>query len=593
MKYFKRFVSMLISLMIPCVGTNRSNGLGIQWTRNKTTEQSVYEEEIVNSTSTTEVTPLTHCSVALQAEWCPPWHYCGENGQCKCGITPYSRLICVANEAVSVLNSYCVTFDKNMSRSEVGLCMYNYRHVGHFKVDKVYNPVPLNLSEIEEIICGKSFNRQGTLCGTCKPNHYPQAFSYSMACVKCDHIFYNLIKLILLAFLPLTVFYFIILFFQVSVLHSHLDGFVLAVSIPAFCRSVHIAYSREPFFYYGLKFLALFYNIWNLDILRSFAENICFQSNFLLVTSLGYVIALYPIALILLTYIFIALHDKGFKPLVYCLKPIRYLFLYFKIELEIKTSLVDAFSTFILLSSVKTFTVAMDLLTPVNVHFLSVSGNRSTSYRLYFDAMVDYLDKTHFPYVIITLIIIVPLIILPILTLMIYPFKYFQKFLNKLPLQLQIFLHTYIDTFYGSYKEGTEEGSGDCRWFASLFILTRSFLIMVFGYTLNIMYLIIGSIMLVILSILVIIFQPFKQSSRNKFLILHLLCLVGLYVSTVGKDIAGLYSWRFITVLKTLMAAFSTAPVLYTTYLLFCWLFHRNCAQKVTLKIKRILSSRL
>ena len=57
-----------------------------------------------------------------------------------------------------------------------------------------------------------------------------------------------------------------------------------------------------------------------------------------------------------------------------------------------------------------------------------------------------------------------------LLLLLFYPMKWFQKCLNCLRLS-HVALHTFVDSFAGCYKDGTEPGTRDCRYFAALYLL--------------------------------------------------------------------------------------------------------------------------
>ena len=98
------------------------------------------------------------------------------------------------------------------------------------------------------------------------------------------------------------------------------------------------------------------------------------------------------------------------------------------------------------------------------------SGNFSTSQKLYYDATIDYFGSTHLPYAILAIVVLVVFVQLPVLMFMLYPFKWFQKILNVLPVHWHV-LHTFMDSFQGCYKDGTEPGTQDCRWFVSFFIV--------------------------------------------------------------------------------------------------------------------------
>ena len=530
------------------------------------------------------VKPEAQCSRWLEASYCPPWHYCNNSGLCTCGIAPNERVKCGNNNSLFVLDSYCVTFDKIKVRSEVGECVYNHKSIGHDKVDHIYLSWPSNTSEVNSEFCGAKFSRSGTLCGSCLPNHYPLAYSFNLTCVTCNEVAYNWVSYVAMAFLPLTLFYIIVLFFQISVLHSHLDGFVMfsqAVSFPGMCRLLIIAYSHNKLIFNSINVIGPLYSMWNMDTLRLFNNKICLKSGTLFVNFLDLLLALYPLFLIFLTFVGVKLYDKKFRPLIILLTPVLKFFQYCKLTFEIRTSLIDTFSTFLLLSSMKILNASSDILVPAGVHFLNEDGHKSSARRLYSNSSMAYLGKEHMPYACVCLLIIITFVLLPGLFLTMYPYGHCQRFLSKLPLPFQLSMHIYVDTFYGSYKDGTGENDFmDYRCFASFFFVIRILLLFIYGFTLNMMFFVLGSMVLVILCVLLLIIQPYKDPSRRDSLFLYLLCLSGIYSGIVGTDLSGRKAWSDIRIFQLFIVLFSTTPIFCAFFLIFCWAVRLNCTQQ-------------
>ena len=134
---------------------------------------------------------------------------------------------------------------------------------------------------------------------------------------------------------------------------------------------------------------------------------------------------------------------------------------------------------------------------------LDSTGHLTHSWRLYYDADIPYFGEAHLPYALLGLLIVALLIILPLLLLILYPFRWFQKFLNLFPFRWYI-LHTFMDTFQGCYKDGTEPGTRDCRWFASIYFVLRFLLLMIGVSTLNPMFSLFAAMLLALAAILFI-----------------------------------------------------------------------------------------
>ena len=146
-------------------------------------------------------------------------------------------------------------------------------------------------------------------------------------------------KYLLAAFLPLTVFYFIIILMKINITSSYLHGYVLyaqIISAPGITREILTVSSESNVSY--AKWLGSLYQIWNLDFFRLVIPGNCLGTDTLLTLALDYIIGIYPLSLLVLSYVLIHLYDM---PLVWIWKPFRAIFSLFS-KWEIKTSLIDA-----------------------------------------------------------------------------------------------------------------------------------------------------------------------------------------------------------------------------------------------------------
>ena len=83
--------------------------------------------------------------------------------------------------------------------------------------------------------------------------------------------------------------------------------------------------------------------------------------------ALDYLLAFYPLILILFMYFLVEVYDRNFRLFVWLWRPFHRCFVHFRRNWNIRTSLVDAFATFLLLSYVKLLSVSVDLLSPVTL----------------------------------------------------------------------------------------------------------------------------------------------------------------------------------------------------------------------------------
>ena len=107
---------------------------------------------------------------------CPPGLFC-EGGQCECGVYPNYIVSCNSTTS-SVLECNCATFNEKKKLVLAGVCFYGCRGQSK-KSSNVYHPLPRTDKTLNNAMC-KSFNRTGTLCGRCLPDHYPLAYFFNM-----------------------------------------------------------------------------------------------------------------------------------------------------------------------------------------------------------------------------------------------------------------------------------------------------------------------------------------------------------------------------------------------------------------------------
>ena len=83
-----------------------------------------------------------------------------------------------------------------------------------------------NMTEFNDNACHSlQMNRTGQMCGSCVKGFAPPVYSYSLACVNCTDYKYNWIKYIAVAYLPLTVFFVIVITFRISAVSGAMNGF--------------------------------------------------------------------------------------------------------------------------------------------------------------------------------------------------------------------------------------------------------------------------------------------------------------------------------------------------------------------------------
>ena len=543
---------------------------------------SVAAERIVSAAGS-----LSENQVVSQREqfdsMCPTWRYRERNGSCQCGDYLHGACIC-DSDRVYLTVCYCMTYNEDTHDTVAGLCYYScfnkfFRYL-----------LPQNVSELNEMMCG-DVNRDGQLCGSCKEGFAPPVYSYDLQCVHASQCTHHSTwwKYIAVAFLPLTVFYIMVIVFRISATSPALNGFVLVsqiLTLPIVIRGFELYLHLKPQFLSNVPvdIVASVYGIWNLDFFRTVYTPFCLHPDMTNIQALAldYIIAVYPLILITVTYLFVELHDWGFRPIVWLWRPFHRCFVHFRSQWDIRTSLIDAFATFFLLSYVKLLSVSFDLLFPVSI--TDVNGHTLSSMYLYYEATVEYFGKDHLPYGIVAAVVLVVFIICPVVLLCVYPCRCFQRCLNRCRFQCRV-LHTFMDVFQGGYKDGTNR-TRDCRYFSAVYLMVRIATFVLYAITLSAAYFILAITLFILLAMLVAIIRPYKSNVYNIIDSILLLIPVFEYIALL-EGIPPLATVRMYT-LATNSVAFIlggvalATPVLYLTgvvfyrlYIIVCWRFRR------------------
>jgi len=320
---------------------------------------------------------------------------------------------------------------------------------------------------------------------------------------------------------------------KLNITLSHLHGLVFfcqIVTMPVLMRSIISGSAEYSAFQMIVRIIGVVYGVWSLDFFRALKLDICIGTDTLQNMVIDLAIALYPLFLMVLSYFVVSIYDRL---LVFTSMPFHAFFNRVRNNWKIKTSLIDAFATFFLLSNLKFLSVSFDLLAPVRIYQLRASGQVVTSWRLYYDANVPYFGQRHLPYAIMAIAVLVLFVILPVMLLILYPFRCFQKLLYLLPTHQNV-LHTFMDSFQGCYKDGTEQSTRDCHWFAAAFFLARFFGTLAGALTQTAGFFLIGVIILILLLLLLLILQPYKSDYYSESNAVFILLLAMLFTSITG-----------------------------------------------------------
>ena len=126
-----------------------------------------------------------------------------------------------------------MTYNEVLIETVVGQCLYNFVH-GQSRIHRYYWKVPRLkhrnntalcqfTEKCDRISCTQYQYKTGPMCSRCVDGYASPVYSYSFDCVECKDNKYNCLKYIAVAFLPLTIFYIIVILFRIS---GALNGYI-------------------------------------------------------------------------------------------------------------------------------------------------------------------------------------------------------------------------------------------------------------------------------------------------------------------------------------------------------------------------------
>ena len=411
----------------------------------------------------------------------------------------------------------CTSYNETNDNIYSGSCPYVFIFNSKLKHDD-HGMITFNISsclELNDVMCGQ-LNREGLLCSKCKAGFGPALYSLTWKCMKCDdkHSYQKWILFFFLKLTPLTVFYFIVIIFNVRATSPPFTAYIL------FCQYFTNIYKLSPYPYFRMylknfispyvyKLVFTVIDIWSLDFFRHLIPPFCVSSSLtnLHVLLVELISAFYPLVLIFLTYLLIELHARNVYLIVQVWKPFNKCVAKLRRSYDSKASIFNAFATFLLLSLSNILFTSIGFIYTVNVY----GGSKA----LYYDPNMS-LAKSYRNYApVIALLIVTTLF--PMLILCLYPIRHIRKIMFFICCKDLLFFQSFVDAFQGHYKDGTN-GTRDYRAMASLQFITRGLLI--YNHTryregMPISYMRYDILMWIILSICLFSIQPYKRKYAN------------------------------------------------------------------------------
>ena len=507
---------------------------------------------------------------------CPPWKYHKDNNSdCVCGPGIGGIVECWDNHlTVLLLTCHCMSYSEIDDQVVMGACPFLCTNSFYTKIYADTNLSDLCNHDIRQY-------RQGQMCGQCKDNHSPSPYSYQLKCARCKNNYkYNWLKYLVMAYFPLTIFFVVVIIFKINALSASMNAFIFFCQITS-CPAVMSLLST--FVYFSDKHpvdrdiniislveaMATVFGMWNLDFFRMVYKPFCLHLNMSIIQimCLDYAVAVYPLLLIMLTYMFFKLHER-FNVIQLCFKPLVWIVTRFNHQWKASNSLIEAFATFILLSYVKIINTSFDILMPVQVH--NVSGQVVGLYTFY-NGSLEYFGHDHLPYALLAMFMFITFNLVPFLLLCLYPCRCFQSCLNCCRLNSQV-LRTFMDAFQGCYKFEPY----DCRYWAAFYLFLRIAALAIFAVTQSGYFIVVGGITLIPVIVLAAVIRPYRETVYNVVDVVILLAFVQAFFSAAGISLCT-FNRRFEGFVTLMLGIGIAVPLVYITVLAVYKILPKSC----------------
>jgi hypothetical protein len=109
-----------------------------------------------------------------------------------------------------------------------------------------YIRLPNNISDLNDYMCGP-MNRQGPMCSQCDDGFGLAVFSIGLACTKCTGVWHGIPLYLFIEFVPITIFYFIVILFHINLTSAPMVAFVFYSQITVLTFSTLVISNRLVF----------------------------------------------------------------------------------------------------------------------------------------------------------------------------------------------------------------------------------------------------------------------------------------------------------------------------------------------------------
>ena len=250
------------------------------------------------------------------------------------------------------------------------------------------------------------------------------------------------------------------------------------------------------------------------------------------ISVINYISVLYPLLLILLTWVCVELHGRNFRPLVWLWRPFHRCFVRLRRGWDTKSDIVDVFTTFFLLSYDQLLLQTLMLVSIKPVLEVNESGKSYIIYHSILDPKSTHGQTCYLLLIISAFLVSFIFNFLPPLFLILYPIKAFRSCLSKCRLN-SVAVNIFVEKMHGCYRNGLDGGQ-DMRSFSGLYFILR--IVMCLSNPICMHHIVdsyaIG-VLLLITTLAMALAKPYKKAYMN-YLDVLLLFILSIQLFTVS-----------------------------------------------------------
>ena len=479
------------------------------------------------SISTLLVVCVYSSSVLASNTTCPTWFYYN-NVTCECGQPFGGKVHCNQQERkAEIANGFCPTSTEQEGLYYAGDCPFKHTENN---TDRMFSEMPSDPDLLNDAMCGP-YNRKGLLCGRCIDGYGPAVYSLDIKCANCSKIStgFAICLYLFLELIPITLFFMCVLFFRLNIISGPLLGYVLFSQVYMFViqRDLYIykyISSHSHMFLKALfKFSLILCSSWILKFLRFTISPFCISTKLtgIHIQMLNLVTAIYPVLLVIITYILMELHARNYRIIHILWKPFSFLTNRLKITSVTSDAVIHAFATFILLSASTLTFNGMIVFTLSPVHE-SIDGKIYQEV-LYYDPTITAYSHEHILYGALAVMPFILLVLIPSLLLCVYPTRIYECLSRVVSGRKRLAITAFAEALNNCFKDGLN-GTQNYRSLAGLFLsyaLSVQSVIYVTILTTRHSHDVSSAFALIFLSLVISYVRPCKSTIANLSLSYH------------------------------------------------------------------------